>query len=256
MPKAERCPFCDASVKPENLIRHLDANHPRNTEAKAMREDLRRSPARTSASRGARGFRLRRTHLAVILAVIVLALGAYYVAPLLSPSATDVVGYCGGEGTVQHYHTLLVIEVNGLQKEVPADIGITAQETNPAHLCPSGELHALHTHDGSGVIHNELPGAITVTPRLGDFFEIWGQQLNPAQVWSYAGHVSAVLADATSGHVQDYSSDPGSIPLPAPSGGRESAPIPQNLIFGGAYGTGESNGVFSGEIIYLNVTVG
>lgn len=256
MPNTERCPFCGASVKAENLVRHLDANHPRNAEAQKLREELRRTPGRTAASRARPGFRLRRAHLAAILAVVVLLLGAYYVAPLLSPSGTDIVGYCGLEGTAQHYHTLLVIDVNGVQQMVPWYIGIEPQNTSQSHECPSGQLHVLHTHDGSGIIHNELPAAIKATPTLGDFFQIWGQPLGPTLAWNYAGTVSVRVGNAGTGHTEDFSSNPGSVPLTAPPNGQDPFVIPQGLTFNGTYGNGQSGGVFSGEIVFLNVTTG
>lgn len=253
MAKSERCPFCGASVKPENLIRHLDANHPRNAEAKAMREQLRKEPGRTASGRSRPAFRLRRTHVAVILIVAALGLGAYYAAPLLSPS-TDFVTACSGTIAV-HYHTLLVVDVNGAQKEVPADIGLTPSETNPKYACPAGEDHVLHTHDGSGIIHNELPSGIPGTPTLGDFFTIWGQPLGASDVWIYTGSVSASVYSMATHQSRDYSSNPGGIPLAEPPNGQDAYSIPQNLLYPGG-GSGESNGVFSGEIIFLNVTAG
>lgn len=254
IPKTERCPFCGTPVKPENLVRHLDTNHPRNADARAMREDLKREPGR-APSRSGPHFRLRRIHVAVVAAVIVLALGAYYVAPFLAPT-NNLVAFCGSEGSALHYHTLLVVNTNGIQQYVPADIGISPTETAQPYVCPAGQLHVLHTHDTSGIIHDELPQSfVTASPTLGDFFSIWGQPLNPGTVWKFSGSVSAHVYTMSSGQSQDYSPNPRSIPLSAPPTGQDAYPIPQYLIFYGQNGnTGQSGGVFSGEIVFLNVT--
>lgn len=184
---------------------------------------------------------------------------------LITPiPGTNVVTFCGGEGTAAHYHPLLIIDVNGVQQHLPydasqgADIGFINDPafTNPSLYCPSGGIHALHTHDGSGIIHAELPTGVKTTPTLGNFFTIWGQPLSSTQVWSYSGTVSAKVTDSNTGGTTDYSSSPSTIPLYTPPGGGFSNPfsIPQNLIFNGAYGSGESGGTFDGEIIWLNVT--
>ncbi|EQD68963.1 hypothetical protein B2A_00231 [mine drainage metagenome] len=176
----------------------------------------------------------------------------------------EIVTYCGGEGQAQHYHVLLVINANGAQQHLPYDpsqpaaIGYINDPayTNPNLYCSPGGIHALHTHDGSGIIHAELPSVITTVPTLGDFFTIWGQPLSSTQVWSFSGHVTAQVKDMNTGTTTDYSQNPGGIALYTPPGGPFSNPfpIPQNLIFNGAYGSGESGGTFDGEIIWLNVT--
>ncbi len=253
MPKNERCPFCGASVKSENLVRHLDTNHPRNAEARDLRTKLKQETGRKPAAGSRVPFRLRKIHIAVVCIVAALVLGAYYVAPILTPTSADIVSYCGGEATAQHYHTLLDIYINGVRKDVPAEIGISPTETKPAYVCPSGELHMLHTHDASGIIHNELPGFVKTTPTLGDFFTIWGQPLTGASVWVYSGTLSAHVVDMGTGQTKDYSSSPGTIPLYPAAGGTDSFAIPQYLL---GTGTGQSGGYFSGEIVFLNVTSG
>src|SRR5207249_1390068 len=155
-----------------------------------------------------------------------------------------------------------VINYNGVQEHLPGDppgesgyIGFLSQDTSSAYQCPSGGFHALHTHDGSGIIHCELPWG-DVTPSLGEFFTIWGQPLSSGRAWIYSGSVSAKVVDMDAQTTTDYSSNPASIPFDHPAGGPYSNPysIPQNLIFYGQYGNGQSSGFFAGEAVYLNIT--
>ncbi len=262
MAKTERCPVCNVAVKPENLLRHLKDTHPRHPEMPRLRDELKAELGQNAPRKAARPFRIRRIHVAVVLVIVVVGVGAYYVPPLFNPTGDKVLTYCGAEGIVMHYHVLLVINVNGVQEHLPYDpptesgyIGFLAQDTNPRYQCPSGGFHALHTHDGSGIIHCELPWG-DVTPNLGEFFTIWGQPLSTTGVWTYSGAVSAKVVSMDARTTTDYSSNPASIPFYLPPGGSYSNPyaIPQNLIFNGQYGGGQSGGMFAGEIVYLNVT--
>jgi hypothetical protein len=213
-----------------------------------------------------------RRSLAIGIIAIVIVVGlitGYLVFYHPSPPSSDLIAYCGGEGQSAHYHILLVIDVNGVQQHLPydqsqsADIGFLASPafTNPSLYCSNGGLHALHTHDGSGIIHAELPPAITtagITPTLGDFFTIWGQNLSSTHVWIYPGHLHATMLDSDTGARTDFSSNPGSVPLyQSPQGPVANPfPIPPGLIFNSQYGNGASGGTFAGEIIWLNVTSG
>lgn len=261
MVKTDRCPICNVAVKPENLLRHLKDTHPRHPDMPRFRDELKAEPGRVASRSSARPFRIRRIHVAVVLAIVVIGVGAYYVPPLLNPVGDKVVTYCGAEGVVMHYHVLLVIDHNGVQQHLPYDppsesafIGFLPQDTNPRYQCPTGGIHALHTHDGSGIIHCELPWS-DVTPSLGEFFTIWGQPLSPSAVWSYTGTVSAKVVNMDAQTTTDYSANPASIPFYHPPGATSNPyQIPQSLIFNGAYGNGQAGGTFSGEIVYLNVT--
>lgn len=203
--------------------------------------------------------------------VFVAFLGSVLWFLVLSPNAPPPAGsthayldsYCGGLPEDVHYHVLLIIEVNGVQQPLPSyngagGIGLINQAgyTNSQFYCvPQGE-HALHTHDGSGIIHVEMNDQFTVTPNLADFFAIWGEPLGPGQVWTFSGSVTATMWDMDSHAATSYSGDPGSIPLYRPPGGPTSNPypIPPAWIFNGQYGNGASGGTFDGEMIWLNVT--
>jgi hypothetical protein len=213
----------------------------------ATRADGGRALARPSLS----SFRSKRGLILTVLVAIALVgslLAFFFIVNPMAPGG-NIVTYCGGEGSAAHYHSLLVINVNGAQQEVPSDIGFN---------CPGGGLHGLHTHDGSGILHAELPPSISLNPppTLGDFFTIWGQPLTSSHVWSFSGGVTATVHDMDTGRTTDYSSNPSSIPLRVPAGGPtwNADPIPPGLIFNGQYGGGSSGGGFGGEIIWLNVS--
>lgn len=212
----------------------------------------------------------QRWGVVVAIIVIVAVVGGgvgYLIYKPPTPAVSPIITYCGGEGTVWHYHVLLVIDDNGAQQPLPyaqgvsADIGYLDQPgfTNSAYYCPNSGIHALHTHDGSGILHIEFPQSIAALdqiPNLGMFFQIWGEPLDAGHVWTFSGHVTATMHDMNTGQTTSYSTDPASIPFYYPPGGPTSNPytIPQNLIFNGQYGNGASGGTFDGEIIWLNVT--
>ena len=209
--------------------------------------------ARASTRPPLSSFRSKRgLFLTIVVAVAIVGslLAFFFIVNPMAPGG-NIVTYCGGEGSAAHYHALLVVNFNGTQQSVPSDIGFN---------CPGGGLHPLHTHDGSGIIHAELPPSISLNPppTLGDFFAIWGQPLTSSHVWSASGVVTATVHDMDNGRTTDYSSNPSSIPLRVPAGGPtwNGDPIPQGLIFNGQYGSGSSGGNFGGEIIWLNVSGG
>ena len=126
------------------------------------------------------------------------------VGPQLATTSTDAPGIhvqgmtCGPERLIFHIHAHLTIFVNGLQRQVPQDVGIPA-----GHNC----LYWLHTHYPDGIIHIESPVQRTFT--LGDFFDVWGQPLGPNQVGPAQGKVTAIY----NGKV--YVGNPRNIPLNA-----------------------------------------
>ncbi len=252
------CPECGSSVKLENMKRHYANVHPGKDPSAAISDQEHREIVRTSRVGGSSTSR-RRVAVAALVILALVGVGYFGLPYILGshPNANfNVLTYCGGEGSIEHYHPLLVINVNGAQQPVPADIGLTPSETNPAYPCSSGG-HGIHTHDTSGIIHLELPAVPATTPTLGDFFTIWGQTLGPSGVWTYSGTVRTTMYDSDTHGSTDFSSNPTSLPLyPSPQGPTANPyPIPQNLIFYGQGGNdGASGGVFSGEIIWVNVT--
>ncbi|MEO8972555.1 MAG: hypothetical protein ABI406_13255 [Ktedonobacteraceae bacterium] len=85
-----------------------------------------------------------------------------------------------GEQLTYHIHSYLVIYINGKQSLLPANTGIASDGT-----C----YYWLHTHDTTGVIHEESPDSRVFI--LGNFFDEW------EQVFSQLGYPSQL--DLSSG---------------------------------------------------------
>ncbi len=116
------------------------------------------------------------------------------------------------EQVLFHIHSHLRIYVNGAPKLIPYGIGIVA----PYHLTGSPDgpfvnggkaFYWLHTHDETGMIHMESPVRRVFT--LGNFFDMWGQPLNPDQVGPAHGTVTAfVNGQPFAGNLRDIPLDP------------------------------------------------
>lgn len=102
-----------------------------------------------------------------------LAVGAESMPPWPAPADASGAARAAGlpmarmEGTVQHLHAHLDVLVDGQPTAVPANIGIDTQR---------GTMSALHTHDGSGLIHIESPLARPFS--LGELFTEWQVSLS------------------------------------------------------------------------------
>ena len=69
-----------------------------------------------------------------------------------------------------HVHSQLSVYVDGKRFTVPSQVGI---DINSQYLA------ALHTHDASGVIHQEAVQPYPFT--VGQFFDVWGVKFTPTQ---------------------------------------------------------------------------
>jgi len=87
-----------------------------------------------------------------------------------------VIGIPPGGQEKFHIHAMLRIYINGLLAPLPAEIGLDSKQ---------GIESSMHTHDSSGIIHMEAPHPFSYT--LGDFFQVWGVKLGPAQVGGLKG---------------------------------------------------------------------
>jgi hypothetical protein len=129
----------------------------------------------------------------VWIAGIVVVLGALFAYPRLYGG-----GGSGGIGSgvpclvpnvplVQHIHPIVTITVDGVQEEIPANIGLQGCE------------RAIHTHDedaAQGVIHVESQDRRKYT--LGDFMSVWSK--------SFAREGYALTATADGANVSDPAS--------------------------------------------------
>lgn len=177
MGKTERCPICNVPVKPENMVRHLDDNHPRHPDAPALRQKMKEDARFAPAPRTSGGLRVRPVHATIIAVIILIGVGLYFAAPFFDPFYGFNRDSCINEtGARYHIHVSLEVRIGGSHVPIPTNVGRTATCTKP-----------LHTHDGDfnpatepARIHVESP--VTVDFTLGDFFHVWGEALTPTQV--------------------------------------------------------------------------
>jgi hypothetical protein len=90
-------------------------------------------------------------------------------APVINDISCDTM-----EHFTMHIHAHLDIFINGEAYPIPSNIGII----------PNQCIYWLHTHDDTGVIHIESPENRTFT--LGEFFDIWGENLSNSQIFDNA----------------------------------------------------------------------
>jgi hypothetical protein len=87
-------------------------------------------------------------------------------APVINDISCDTM-----EHFTMHIHAHLDIFINGKAYPIPSNIGII----------PNQCIYWLHTHDDTGVIHIESPENRTFI--LGEFFDIWGENLSNSQIF-------------------------------------------------------------------------
>lgn len=83
---------------------------------------------------------------------------------------------------IYHQHSQLTVYVDGKKQQVPANIGVDSQHQL---------LASLHTHDATGVIHQEAVQPFPFT--LGQFFSVWGVKFTPTQLGAYHAGKGLVL---------------------------------------------------------------
>jgi hypothetical protein len=163
----DRCPICQVAVKPENLLRHLNDIHPRHPETSKLVEQAKAQPGRVAPKSSGRPFRVSRLHVAIVLAVVVLGVGAYYAVAFLNPGAGKPLPCVSGEGRAYHWHVTLSIDAGDppAPVSIPGNIGISP-----------GCMQILHTHGAGGEIHIEPDTQAQARDyTLREFFLVWGK---------------------------------------------------------------------------------
>jgi hypothetical protein len=90
-----------------------------------------------------------------------------------------------------HIHThLSIFDPTGTQIMVPWGVGLVPPWTfdrDSDEIATAMCGYNLHTHDRSGVIHDEAKTDLNLT--LGQFFDVWGMPLSTTNVAGYTGTV-------------------------------------------------------------------
>jgi hypothetical protein len=80
------------------------------------------------------------------------------------------------DNLAKHIHSYWNIFINGQLQQIPANTGITPDNT---------QFHEMHTHDRSGTIHMESKDNPTQQFFVHDFFDVWGQDFTPTRLLDY-----------------------------------------------------------------------
>jgi uncharacterized protein YjeT (DUF2065 family) len=116
--------------------------------------------------------------------------------PAPSPAPPiDGIPCAEGQRQAMHIHVHLAVYVRGVERPVPAGIGVagaTVRRTSQGPLVVGALcFYWLHTHAADGIIHAEAPRPRSFT--LGEFFDIWGMALSSHRVGDARGPVTTYL---------------------------------------------------------------
>ena len=115
----------------------------------------------------------------------------------------------GAEQILFHIHAHLTLFVDGTARRIPDGVGIPGAQVSATPVGPyvgSGScFYWLHTHAADGIVHIESPVQRTYT--LGNFFDVWRQQLTRTEVGPAHGRVTALY------NGQVFRGNPRDIPL-------------------------------------------
>lgn len=166
---------------PESLEQHVSAKH-------APQQESRHKPAASIHSKSGR--KKSRTTQYVIAFIIVVGLVYGYLNMGSKPDDLDGIRCESMEFNVMHIHPNLKIFVNGTDRVVAANIGVSAS-------C----MYWLHTHAPDGVIHVESPVKRNFT--LGQFFKVWNRTQRDTLPFQLNATPSQVVVDGQN-HTGNY----------------------------------------------------
>ena len=180
-----------------------------------------------------RQIRNQRLRLAafIVVPILLIALVALLVVTHQGPSTSntglhpangqvvDGMSCTTSEQLVFHIHSYLEIYANGQPVTTPPGVGIVAPAgSGAAALGSNGSLaclYPLHVHETQpNIIHIESP--IQKTYTLGNFFDVWGQQLSATQVMGNtadSAHKLTFEVFDPSGKLTQVTGDPRAIAL-------------------------------------------
>ena len=167
--------------------------------------------------------RQRRRNRAVTLGVIVIiavVIVAVVIALPRTGNAVPLPGYLDRclTSVTYHYHPGLTIVINGSTYAVPPDVGRSGSCNRPLHTHPNTNNQAVF----DGTIHVESDEARSYT--LGDFFLIWGNSANNANLAILTG-TQIFTNHVDSSHSLSVTVNGGASPNP---GAPQNIVIPQN----------------------------
>ncbi len=119
-----------------------------------------------------------RDRIIIAVVVIVALLAFYYFSSkknsnedCLTPPANEM-NIMGHKNLALHIHPELIIQINGENQTIPANMGLFNNVIRP-----------IHTHDEPGILHIE--SLCSRVFRLGEFFSIWGKTFNQQCIFEY-----------------------------------------------------------------------
>ena len=108
--------------------------------------------------------------------IVILFAGSVWWSKNLQKNDPDIISRSG-----LHWHPIVEIYVKGAKQEIPPDLGIGITYSNFPAFDSQMNMTPIHTHDDAteGIVHLEFPGIVRRDDtKLGNFFEIWGKDIN------------------------------------------------------------------------------
>ncbi|MGZ5200585.1 MAG: hypothetical protein ACXWC4_12505 [Telluria sp.] len=102
-----------------------------------------------------------------------------------------------GNSTDYHVHSLVSLYKDGVRLGIPAEIGL------------KGCAYELHTHDHTGVVHNETDLKKNFT--FGQFFAVWGKELTATSVAGLTGDIRFYIIE--NGKLTPFTGDPATVTI-------------------------------------------
>lgn len=179
--ETEKCSFCGASVKKENLKGHYERVHVKRAASVGRSTQTFAKSASVFKSH-------RRRNVAVLALITIAVIGISLAAAQFAASNT----------MQMHWHPQVSATINGSPVPVPANIGTPQGPWVDHSLDQYGMtgMSPLHTHDTSGQIHVESNTVRGFT--LQEFLAIWGQRLDSNMVLNHpvdSGHRAYLIVD-------------------------------------------------------------